>query len=226
MQQKILMYKSFRKIIRLSVISFLLLVSTHGSSQVISDTTLIQFSGIVVTADSLKPVPFVNILIKDSWHGTISDLYGFFSFVAHPKDEIIFSALGYKTAFYTIPDTLTVPHYSLIQVMRPDTLVMNETVIYPWPTYEQFKQAFADLNIPDDDLERAKKNINEIEKRVLYDDVAMGSSMNYRNYIDKRVSQLYYAGQMQPNNLLNPFAWAQFIKAWRDGKFKVKKRED
>ena len=220
------MLKNLKKNLRISAFFALLLISAHGSSQVIPDTALVQFSGIVLTADSLKPLPFVNILIKDTWHGTITDLYGFFSFVAHPKDVIVFNALGYKTAFYTIPDTLTVNRYSLIQVMRPDTLVMNETVIYPWPTYEQFKQAFADLSIPDDELERARKNIDEIEKRVLFDNVAMGSSMNYRNYIDKHVSQLYYAGQTPPNNLLNPFAWAQFIKAWREGKFKVKKRDD
>ncbi len=220
------MPKRLKRFFCLTSLLALLLISGHSSAQVISDTTLVQFSGIVVTADSIKPIPFVNILIKDSWRGTITDLYGFFSFVAHPKDVVVFNALGYKTAFYTIPDTLTINRYSLIQVLRPDTLLMNETVIYPWPTYEQFKQAFADLNIPDDDLERAKKNIIEIEKRVLFDDVAMGSSMNYRNYIDNRISQNYYRGQMQPNNLLNPFAWAQFIKAWREGKFKIKKRDD
>lgn len=220
------MPEHLKRTICLTSIIALLLISGHGFAQVISDTTLVQFSGIVVTADSIKPIPFVNILIKDSWRGTITDLYGFFSFVAHPKDVVVFNALGYKTAFYTIPDTLTINRYSLIQVLRPDTLLMNETVIYPWPTYEQFKQAFEDLNIPDDDLERAKKNIIEIEKRVLFDDVAMGSSMNYRNYIDNRISQNYYRGQMQPNNLLNPFAWAQFIKAWREGKFKIKKRDD
>ncbi len=215
-----------KKILIQLIFISLLLASLRGTSQVIPDTALVQFSGIVVSADSAKPVPFVNILIRDTWHGTITDLYGFFSFVAHPKDVVVFSAMGYKTSFYTIPDTLTITRYSLIQVMRPDTLVMNETLIYPWPTYEQFKQAFVDLSIPDDDLERAKKNINEIEKRILYDDVPMSSTMNYRNFIDKKVGQLYYAGQMQPNNLLNPFAWAQFIKAWREGKFKVKKRED
>ncbi len=192
----------------------------------VSDSTLVQFSGVVVTADSLKPIPFVNIFIKDSWRGTITDLYGFFSFVAHKNDEILFNAMGYKTSHFTIPDTIHSTRYSLIQVMRMDTLMLNETQIYPWPTYEQFKNAFVNTNIPDDELERAKKNIAELEKRVMFDDVAMGSSMNYRNYVDKYVSKLYYAGQMQPNNLLNPFAWAQFIKAWKDGKFKIKHRED
>jgi hypothetical protein len=192
----------------------------------VTDSTLIQFSGVVVTADSLKPIPFVNIFIKDSWRGTITDLYGFFSFVAHRNDDITFNALGYKTAQFTIPDTIHSNRYSMIQVMRMDTLILNETEIYPWPTYEQFKHAFVNTDIPDDALARAQKNIAELEKRVMFDDVAMGSSMNYRNYIDKRVSQLYYAGQMPPNNLLNPFAWAQFIKAWKQGKFKIKHRED
>lgn len=220
------MLKPLKKVFCLSFFLCVLLSSKFVASQVIADTTPIQFSGIVVTADSLKPIPFVNILIKDTWRGTVTDLYGFFSFVAHPKDVVVFNALGYKTVFYTIPDTLTINRYSLIQVLRPDTLLMNETVIYPWPTYEQFKQAFVNTDIPDDELERAKKNIDELEKRILFDELPMSSSMNFRNYIDNKVSQLYYAGQYRPNNLLNPIAWAQFIKAWREGKFKVKKQGD
>jgi hypothetical protein len=204
----------------------ILFASPKAGVAQVTDSTLVQFSGVVVTADSLKPIPFVNIFIKDSWRGTITDLYGFFSFVAHKNDDILFSALGYKTVSFTIPDTIRANRYSLIQVMRMDTLVLNETEIYPWPTYEQFKQAFVNTNIPDDELARAQKNIAEMEKRVMFDEVPMTGSMNYRNYIDQRVQKLYYAGQYQPNNLLNVFAWAQFIKAWKAGKFKIKHRED
>jgi len=48
----------------------------------------------------------------------------------------------------------------------------------------------------------------------------MSSRMNYQNFIYKETSRLYYNGQTQPISILNPFAWAQFIKAWREGKFK------
>ena len=188
-----------------------------------SSSPLVQFSGVVVTADSLQPIPFVNIMVRDSWRGAITDLYGFFSFVAQKGDVVFFSAMGYKTASFVIPDTLSKDRYSLIQVMRTDTLMLNETMIYPWPTYEQFKVAFVTANIPDDDLERARKNIEKIEKEIATGTWAMDGSMNYRNYIEKQTGKLYYAGQLPPNNLLNPFAWAQFIKAWREGKFKTKK---
>ncbi|MEI6123351.1 MAG: carboxypeptidase-like regulatory domain-containing protein [Bacteroidota bacterium] len=206
-----------------TIFIIILCFSALNAKSQITDSTLVQFSGVVVTADSLKPLPFVNIFIKDSWHGTITDLYGFFSFVAHKNDDIVFNALGYKPAYFRIPDTISSNRYSLIQVMRSDTLILNETVIYPWPTYEQFKQAFVDLTIKDDDLERANKNIEEIKKRIYYDKGGMDASMNFRNYIDRRVGQLYTAGQYPVNNLLSPVAWAQFIKAWKDGKFKKKR---
>jgi hypothetical protein len=47
----------------------------------------------------------------------------------------------------------------------------------------------------------------------------MDGSMNFRNQIHDVVNTNYYNGQYMPNNLLNPFAWAKFIEAWREGKF-------
>ncbi len=213
-------------LIPIQIFIFILCLFSLKASAQLSDSTLIQFSGVVVSADSLKPIPFVNIFIKDSWRGTITDLYGFFSFVAHKNDVVVFNALGCKTTYYRIPDTIRSSRYSLIQVMSADTLIMNETVIYPWPTYEQFKQAFVDLQIKDDELARADKNIAEIKKRIRLDVGGMDASMNFRNAIGNHINQLYTAGQYPVNNLLSPVAWAQFIKAWKDGKFKNKKQEE
>ena len=56
---------------------------------------LVQFSGVVVT-DSLMPVPFTNILVKNTYRGTMSDVYGYFSFVAQEGDTILFSAVGFQ----------------------------------------------------------------------------------------------------------------------------------
>jgi hypothetical protein len=199
------------------------LFSTRIHSQ-ISDTTLVQFSGVVVTADSLRPIPFVNVVIDGTYRGTLSDFGGFFTIVARKNETIMFSCMGFKTVYYSIPDTLSKDRYSLIQLMRPDTLYLDETFIYPWPTYEQFKNAFVKADIPDDEMERARKNIEDIERRVITDYVPMDGAMNYRNYVDQYRYKLYYAGQMPPNNLLNPIAWAQFFKAWKQGKFKTKRK--
>ena len=183
---------------------------------------LVQFSGAVVTSDSLRPVPFAHIIDHNTSFGTISDYYGYFSFVANKGDTITFSAVGFKKAHFVIPDTMHNNRYTMFQVMTSDTVYLAETVIYPWPTKEQFKEAFLALEIPDDDYEIARKNLERYELYVRAQAIPMDGSQNYRNYIDQTVIKLYYAGQTQPISLLNPFAWAQFIQAWQDGKFKRK----
>jgi hypothetical protein len=54
----------------------------------------------------------------------------------------------------------------------------------------------------------------------------MDAQMNYNKFIQDQTSKLYYFGQQQPFSIFNPFAWAQFIKAWKEGKFKRKTYED
>jgi hypothetical protein len=146
--------------IRIGIYLLLLLLLYGRSLFSQEDKDLIQFSGVIVEIDSLKPIPFTKIIIKASGRGTLADYYGYFSFVAHQKDTIVFSALGYKKAQYIIPDTLAGNKYSLIQILRFDTILLNEAVIFPWPTREQFKEVFFNMKVPEDDLARAKKNMD------------------------------------------------------------------
>lgn len=183
---------------------------------------LIQFSGVVVNGDSLQPIPFVNIMIKNSYHGTVSDYYGYFSFVAQESDVIEFSALGYKKSTFTIPDSLEESRYSLIQMLNGDTILLSTAIIYPWPTKEQFKQAFINLELPNDDMARAQRNLEREAMRQRGEIMSMDGAMNQKYYLQQRNSRLYYAGQLPPNNLLNPIAWAKFIQAWKNGDFKRK----
>lgn len=181
---------------------------------------VIQFSGIVVSGDSLKPVPYAQVMIKNSYRGTMSDYYGFFSFVAQTNDTIEFSALGFKRAEYIIPSDLNEKKYSIIQMMQGDTVMLKETVIYPWPSREEFEKAFIELKIPDDDLSAARKNL---ARDGLYDGRAtmpMDASLNYKYVSQQFNTRLYNAGQIPMNNLLNPIAWARFVDAWKKGEFK------
>ena len=205
--------------------SFIAIDATAQDNATTKDEKLVQFSGVVVTSDSLTPVPFTNILIVGTRSGAVSDINGFFSFVAKENDEIEFSALGYKTAYFTIPDSLTSKRYTCIQSMTSDTLFLSETVIYPWPTVEEFKKAFVSVQLPNDDEQRAEKNLDLSEMKERMENMPMDGSMNYQNFIDQQVYKNYYNGQYMPNNLLNPFAWAKFIKAWKEGKFKRKNTE-
>ena len=207
---------------RFSVIVFLLFLTTNAFSQTSDpDSDLIQFSGVVLDGDSLSPIPFANIIEKKSSRGTTSDYYGYFSFVAHKGDSIFFSSIGYKESVFVIPDTLSTQRYSLIQLLVNDTFLLKEHVVYPWPSKEQFKEAFLNLRVPDDDLERAKRNLAQAEMRDRMLNMPMADgSISFKINQQKRNAKLYSAGQYPSYTILNPIAWAQFIQAWKRGDFK------
>jgi len=198
----------------------------NANAQRVND--LVQFSGVVVTADSLRAVPFARIAVTNTGKSTTSDYWGFFYIVVQKNDLVSFSAVGYKSGLFRIPDTLTQNRYSLIQVMSSDTIMLTETVIYPWPSKEQFRHAFLTLRIPDDDIEIARRNLAYMEMREIYgrnydpEKYGFTPGQSYHNYMGAQADKLYYRGQTMPNNLLNPIAWAKFIQAWKRGDFKRK----
>lgn len=185
-------------------------------------SSFIQFSGIVISGDSLEAVPFCNIIDKTSRRGTTSDYFGYFSFVASPGDTIMFSSVGYKRSNFIIPDTLSTNKYSLIQLLHKDTVLLATAVIYPWPSREQFADAFVNTDIPNDDYKRAQNNLARAELKERMDAMPMDGAMNFTYSMQQKQSKLYYAGQAPPINLLNPIAWSKFIKAWKNGDFKRK----
>jgi hypothetical protein len=204
------------------VFSLILAFSASNTSAQVTDDDLVQFSGVIVTADSLRPLPYTSIIVVGSNVGTISDYYGYFSFVAQKNDSIQFSSIGFKKSYFVIPDSLSENRYSLIQMMQSDTFLLREAIIYPWPSIEQFKDAFLALNVPDDDLERARKNLERQRLADIGEGMGMDGAENYRYQMQQYQSQLYYSGQAPPINIFNPIAWAKFIEAWRKGDFKKK----
>ncbi len=186
----------------------------------------IQFSGVILTTDSLAPIPLAHIIVLNAMRGTVSDFNGYFSFVAKKNDTVEFSAVGFKTDRFIVPDTIQNNRYSLIQVMSTDTIYLTETVIYPWPTKEQFKEAFLTIEIPDDDIEIARKNLDQRQLLAKSENLPAEGSLSFKYTMQEQVDKLYYNGQTQPITILNPFAWAKFIKSWKDGDFKRKEFDE
>ena len=183
---------------------------------------LLQFSGLVLTADSLRALPLVSIRIKGTQKGTYSDQSGFFSFVAKKGDTIIFSSIGLKSVSYKIPMELSTDKYSIIQPMSEDTFYLPETYTRPWPTPEEFNYYFVKANIPDEGYEVARGNLR---KQAINN---ISASMNYdsreaaRYTIQDQNARYYYNGQLAPNRLFDPFAWGQFFNAWKRGDYNKK----
>jgi hypothetical protein len=181
---------------------------------------LVQFSGVVLDQDSLTPLPYVSILVKGTKRGVITDFYGFFSMVINPGDELEFYSLTHKPRTYKLPDTVKTKYYYAIQVLAKDTLQLPVVDVYPWPSKEDFKKAFLALDLNDTDAERADKNLQREALSYLERNQTASATENYRYVMQAYYTKVYTSGQQPSINLLNPLKWAEFIDAWRKGKFK------
>ncbi len=200
---------------------FLLPVSALAQFESFKDS-VVQLYGVVMTADSLKGLPSVSVVVKGQGRGTVTNNQGVFSIVVLKGDVIEFTSIGFKPKQVTIPANIEGNQYSVLQLMVNDTVYLAATIIKSRPTRQQFERDFLNTQVPDDNLEIARQNNDENKRRILMAVLPRDGKESSRNYINSQSAKYYYAGQAAPQNIFNPFAWNEFIKAWKRGDFKKK----
>ncbi len=183
-----------------------------------ADSNMIQISGVAISESTLEPLPYTTIFNKTERKGVIADYFGFFSTVAFPGDTLYFSYYGHKTEPYIIPDSLTDNRYSIIHMLREDTLNIPEVTVYPWPSKEDFARAFVEMEPYDDALRRAQRQLSGESLAFVAAKLDTDASLSYGTAYNARSTKLYTNGQLPVNNLLNPYSWAKLIKDWKEGK--------
>jgi len=182
------------------------------------EKALIQLSG-TVTDEYLRPLPFAQILVLNSYRGTITNNYGKFSLVVEEKDSVLISSVGYKTKYIEVPAGLPSAFLDVNIALQVDTLVIQEAVIYPWKDYEEFKRAFIELQLPDDDMERARKNIALIRTQIIMDKEPSARA-NFRYIMEQQYRETFTQGMYPTYQIFNAFAWAKFFQALKNGEFR------
>lgn len=184
--------------------------------------SVVQLYGVVMTADSLQALQSVSVVVKGSNRGTMTNEQGVFSIVVLKNDEIEFTSVGFKPKTIRIPTKLESNQYSVIQLMVTDTAYLPATIIKPRPSRAQFERDFLAARFPDDKYEVARQNTSLAKRRVLMMSLPADGREAVSYQMNKAAQKTYYSGQLPPNNLLNPFAWSEFIQAWKRGDFKSK----
>lgn len=209
-----------------SILLLLAILVSMASEVRAQNRDVVQFSGIIKDVSTGQPIPFATVYVDKVYRGTITNLDGFFSFVVQEGDSIIMSSVGYKEKRLVIPANLENDSYHIMYGMESDTILIDEVVIYPWPSKQQFRQAFINLEVPDNMQDLAEQTFAQakLEDFNLITDYDGGE--NFDQFVNKYVGEIYYQGQSAPIQLLNPFAWAQFVKAIKAGKFKRKNNLD
>lgn len=209
--------------IRICILAFVCCLFTAPvlKAQVNMDN-IVQINGVTMTADSLRAVPGVVVLVKNKNRGVESGNLGVFSIVVYKGDTIQFTALGFRSKEYVVPKEVPGQFLSMIQLMVQDTFYLPETIVRALPSREQFNHAFVYQKIPDDKYEIARKNTDAQTLRVLAYLLPKDGGEFQSSYQNMQAQQAVYYGQQQPMNIFSPFAWAEFFEAWKRGDFRKK----
>ncbi len=211
-----------KKIIRyLFIAVFFIPAAAHAQFENFKDS-VVQLYGVVMTADSLIGIPSASIVVKGQNRGTVSNEKGVFSIVVLKGDQVEFSSIGYKPVTVNISKDIKGNQHSIIQLMVTDTIYLPATIIRPRLTREQFERDFVNTKVPDDDIVIAQRNNNAATRRILAASLPADGREASNQYLRQYSNKLSYAGQVAPQNIFNPFAWSEFIKAWKRGDFKKK----
>jgi hypothetical protein len=183
---------------------------------------IIQLSGVVVGQDSISGVGGVHVYVPKAGRGTTSNPYGYFAMPVLAEDSIIVSAIGYQKQSFIMPGDKGVSVTLFIE-LKPDTTILPELEIFPYPTEELFKKAVLAFELPNRrDIENLEKSLDKDLLRRMYNNEPMSANMNYKYFMDQQMMATSTKYQLPSNPLLNPFAWVKFIKAIKRGDFKRK----
>ena len=208
-------------LIVLLILSGLRPISANAQFESFRDS-VVQLYGVVMTADSLRGLPAVSIIVKGTGRGTLTNNQGVFSIVALKGDDIEFSCIGFKNKITKIPNDLTGNQYSIIQLMVTDTMFLPAAIIKPRPSREQFERDFVGTDVPDDNIEIARKNTDMATRRILMRSLPSDGREAVNINLAKTAQKYYYSGQAPPMHIFNPFAWGEFIRSWKRGDYKKK----
>ncbi len=196
----------------------LLLWSEFSFAQILNERR-IRFSGLVVQGDSALGVPYVHLYITNAGVGTVTDEFGYFTLSVFEGDTIEISAIGYEPRLLRIPKR-NILNYSVLINLEADLMRFEEIEIPLFASYEDFKRQFLAMEM----TTKAEKNLaKNLSRDVIYEmamAMPMSAEANFRYFMEAQVARIANRHFVPTISLLNPFAWAEFIRSIKRGDHK------
>ena len=170
------------------------------------------------------PMPGVAVMSKKLHRGTVSEHTGIYSLTSTPGDTIYFRALGFKRYHTVIPVDYQQRHCLVDIVLEADTIPISEVTILPWKTYSEFIKDMTREKPVDPLVENMNENLASIYVAVRNETgTTISPEVGFKYAMAQNFNAMATRNQYPVNNLLNPFAWAKFVKEVKNGLFKNQK---
>ncbi len=205
-------YKRKRTVKNVILALFLLLFGLFTQAQ--NQRKIIQFTGVIFGMDTVSVVLGAHVYIPKSGRGTTTNSYGFFSLPVMEGDSVVFSAVSYQRSYYIVPAHGDDSSLKVIITLKDDITFLEEVEIRPYPTEAMFKEAIITMELP---YKKEYANIYQwLHSEVMaqgYWELPASASENHRYFVQQQFQSYINRYSPPQNQLLNPFAWSQFINS-------------
>lgn len=185
----------------------------------------IQVTGIIFD-ESDRPVSNAGVISTKLRRGSLSDRSGIYSIISMPGDTLLYRALGFKISMMTVPRSFEGRHLSIDVVLYGDTIKIDDVVILPWRSYEEFKREITEPRPVDPEIANMNENLASIYSSIANSQgVTVSPEAGFRYAMEQNFSALATKNQYPVNNLLNPFAWAKFLSGVKNGLLRNQKSD-
>ncbi|HPT20757.1 MAG TPA: carboxypeptidase-like regulatory domain-containing protein [Bacteroidales bacterium] len=204
------------------IISIIILSGFALNGQTNGNEKFVQVSGIIID-EFYRPVPGVSVISKKNHKATMSERTGIYSIISTPGDTVFFRAMGFKRYHTIIPQDFAGTNCKVDILLETDTIHIEEVTILPWKTYRDFIKDVTQEKEPDPVIENMNDNLASIYVAISNEvGVSISPEAGYRYAMEQNFNAMATKSQYASNNLLNPFAWAKFVKSLKYGLLKNK----
>ena len=175
--------------------------------------SLVQINGIVVSADSSRPMPLVSVSVVGTRRGTLTNENGLFGIVVLIGNELEFSSVGYKSKRFTVTSSFKGSQHDIVQYLEVDTTYLAPTVIKAYPSRRQFERDFVNAPVNTQAQDVAKENLNPDMLQALQASTPKSASEMTGATLRSNAEKYHLTGQVPPMKVLDVVTWIKFIKS-------------
>lgn len=187
---------------------------------------VVQFFGMVKYEEGSiqKPLSYTTIRVKNQFRGTFTNPKGGFSLAVLEGDTLVFTHVGFASQVYIIPKSESPDKFFSYKeiLLKPEITELPEFEVKSLPTRAQFERDFVNMKFSDDLTNIAAKNISYQSISELFFAVPPDGGEGVNAQFQKQAIEFAYFKQSPGIQLLNPFAWVQFMQHLKSGAVKLK----
>ena len=147
-----------KQLLRILLISIFALIAYNTQAQYIKMGGRAIVAGYVFEESTSEPLPYVNVYIKQTRQGTITDTSGYFIISAKINDTLTFSSLGYDRKYVVLTDSASESMKPLIVFLDTRIYQINSVDIIALKRYKQLEYEIINMKLEDDGYIYAANN--------------------------------------------------------------------